>query len=168
MLEPGVDIGQNLGALTTQTQARRIPATMTSRRWMCTVAFQEDTLSIAFRHSEIKTVKMLDSFEILTTSGVVLWSRSNVPIAASIINNFIRDVFIEETALRGATLSNEVSADQNPAYKKDQYTLRWTSVKDLGLIFVVGHALSRTYHGQLLIGETIFRLSTSRYYTSHG
>ena len=84
---------------------------------------------------------MLDSFEILTTSGVVLWSRSSVPIAASIINSFIRDVFIEETALHGATLSNEASAEQNPAYKRDQFTLKWTSIKDLGLIFVVSHGL---------------------------
>ncbi|KAK8132979.1 hypothetical protein PG999_001152 [Apiospora kogelbergensis] len=47
---------------------------------------------------------MLDTFEILTTSGVVLWSRSRLPIT--------------------------------PPYKSDQHTLKWTFVKELGLIFV--------------------------------
>ena len=80
---------------------------------------------------------MLDSFEILTTSGVVLWSRSYVPVSASIINSLIKDVFIEEKVLPGASVADDASATRNPAYKKDQYTLRWASVKDLGLIFVV-------------------------------
>ena len=100
--------------------------------------FKRPLSPIFFPFEGREIVKMLDSFEILTTSGVVLWSRSSVPIAASIINHFIRDVFIEETALQGATLSNETSAEQNPSYKKDQFTLKWTSYKDLGLIFVVG------------------------------
>jgi signal recognition particle receptor subunit alpha len=81
---------------------------------------------------------MLDSFEILTTSGVVLWSRSYVPVSASVVNGLIRDVFIEETVLPGASTADEASAARNPSYKKDQYTLRWTTAKDLGLIFVVG------------------------------
>ena len=80
---------------------------------------------------------MLDSFEILTTSGVVLWSRSYVPVSASVINGLIRDVFIEEKVLPSASVADDVSAASNPAYKKDQYTVRWTGVKDLGLIFVV-------------------------------
>ena len=37
---------------------------------------------------------MLDTFEILTTSGVVLWSRTYAPVNPSVINNFIADVFI--------------------------------------------------------------------------
>ena len=80
---------------------------------------------------------MLDSFEILTTSGVVLWSKSYVPVSNSIINGFIRDVFIEEKVLAGANAADDVSAARNPAFKREKYTLKWTSVKDLGLIFVV-------------------------------
>lgn len=81
---------------------------------------------------------MLDSFEILTTSGVVLWSKAYVPVSSSIINGFIKDIFIEEKVLPGASVADDTSATQNPSYKRDQYTLKWTSVKDLGLIFVVG------------------------------
>lgn len=80
---------------------------------------------------------MLDCFEILTTSGVVLWSRSYAPVAASIVNGLINDVFIEEKVLYGASVADDISASRNPAYKKEQYTLKWTTVKDLGLIFVV-------------------------------
>lgn len=96
---------------------------------------------------------MLDCFEILTTSGVVLWSRSYAPVAASIVNGLINDVFIEEKVLYGASVADDVSASRNPAYKKEQYTLKWTTVKDLGLIFVVrahvslalSHALTHSY-----------------------
>lgn len=84
------------------------------------------------------SINMLDGFEILTTSGVVLWSKSYAPVSSSIINGFIREVFIEEKVLPGARVADDASATQNPAYKKDKYTLKWASVKDLGLIFVVG------------------------------
>ncbi|CEI60997.1 Signal recognition particle receptor subunit alpha [Fusarium venenatum] len=78
---------------------------------------------------------MLDSFEILTTSGVVVWSRTYTPINPSIINNFIADTFIEEKS--GAiALSDSRSASTNPPYKSDQHTLKWTLVKELGIIFV--------------------------------
>ncbi len=80
---------------------------------------------------------MLDCFEIITTSGVVLWSRSYAPVAASIVNGLINDVFIEEKVLQGASVADDASSSRNPAYRKDQYTLKWTTVKDLGLIFVV-------------------------------
>ena len=80
---------------------------------------------------------MLDGFEILSTSGVVLWSKSYAPVSSSIVNGFIKDVFIEEKVTPAAGLSDDASAAKNPTYKKDQYTLRWASVKDLGLIFVV-------------------------------
>lgn len=80
---------------------------------------------------------MLDGFEILTTSGVVLWSKSYAPVSSSLINSFIKDVFIEEKVLPGATADDDTSAAQNLSYKKEKYTLRWASVKDLGLIFVV-------------------------------
>ena len=81
--------------------------------------------------------KMLDGFEILTTSGVVLWSKSYAPVSSSIINGFIKDVFIEEKVLPGASVADDASAAHNPTYKKDQYTIKWATVKDLGLIFVV-------------------------------
>ena len=80
---------------------------------------------------------MLDSFEILTTSGVVLWSKSYTQVREGLINGFIKDVFIEEKILPAAGASSDAPTGQNPSYKRDQYTLRWTSVKDLGLIFVV-------------------------------
>lgn len=80
---------------------------------------------------------MLDGFEILTTSGVVLWSKSYAPVSSSVIDSFIRDVFIEEKVLPGASVADDTSATQNPSYKRDQYTLKWASVKDMGLIFVV-------------------------------
>ncbi|XXH05858.1 hypothetical protein Hte_012298 [Hypoxylon texense] len=78
---------------------------------------------------------MLDTFEILTTSGVVLWSRTYAPINASIINNFISDVFIEEKgAIAGA--KDTQSTASNPPYRADQHTLKWTFSKELGVIFV--------------------------------
>ena len=85
---------------------------------------------------------MLDSFEILTTSGVVLWSRSYAPTSPSIINSLITNVFIEERTLQGAGTADDISAANNPPYKHDQHTLKWTTVKELGLIFVVGYANS--------------------------
>ncbi|KAK1750225.1 signal sequence receptor alpha subunit [Echria macrotheca] len=78
---------------------------------------------------------MLDTFEILTTSGVVLWSRTYAPVSPSVVNSFINDVFIEEkTSVAGA--KDDQSAASNPPYKYDQHTLRWTFVKELGIIFV--------------------------------
>lgn len=74
----------------------------------------------------------MDTFEILTTSGVVLWSRSYAPVGANIINSLIRDVFIEERIL---PQSDDVGS--KPIYRKEGYTLKWTAAKDLGLIFVV-------------------------------
>ncbi|KAK5991018.1 Docking protein alpha [Cladobotryum mycophilum] len=79
---------------------------------------------------------MLDTFEILTTSGVVLWSRTYAPVNPSIINNFIADTFIEEKK-GGTALSESQSAATNPAYRSDQHTLKWTLSKELGVIFVV-------------------------------
>ena len=81
---------------------------------------------------------MLDGFEILTTSGVVLWSRSYTPVNASILNGFIKDVFIEERVVSGAGADVDGSAAKNPPYSRGQYSLKWVTVKDLGLIFVVG------------------------------
>ncbi|KAF2131203.1 P-loop containing nucleoside triphosphate hydrolase protein [Dothidotthia symphoricarpi CBS 119687] len=74
---------------------------------------------------------MLDTFEILTTSGVVLWSRTYAPVGANVINSLIRDVFIEERIQPQAEDSGS-----KPTYRKEGYTLKWTAAKDLGLIFV--------------------------------
>ncbi|KAK3191123.1 hypothetical protein K4F52_002709 [Lecanicillium sp. MT-2017a] len=79
---------------------------------------------------------MLDTFEIVTTSGVVLWSRSYAPVNPSVINNFIADTFIEEKGASMALRSAQ-SAAANPAYKTDHHTLKWAMVKELGVIFVV-------------------------------
>ncbi|KAK0257689.1 hypothetical protein LTS09_007301 [Friedmanniomyces endolithicus] len=73
---------------------------------------------------------MLDGFEILTTSGIVLWRRHYTPISSNLIDSLVRDVFIEEKQKSGGS---ETGA---PSYKKDRYTLRWTSAKDVGLVFV--------------------------------
>ncbi len=105
---------------------------------------------------------MLDSFEILTTSGVVLWSKSYAPIGSSIINGFIKDVFIEEKVLTGAIVADNASAAQNPTYKKEQYTLKWASVKNLGLIFVVG-VIEETDE-EVAFADSLPRQSTNRSY----
>ncbi|KAI0436957.1 SRP54-domain-containing protein [Xylaria telfairii] len=78
---------------------------------------------------------MLDTFEILTTSGVVLWSRTYAPISPAIVNHFIANVFIEEKAAAAGAKDNQPTAN-NPPYKYDQHTLKWTFVKELGIIFV--------------------------------
>ncbi|KAI0118425.1 SRP54-domain-containing protein [Nemania sp. FL0031] len=78
---------------------------------------------------------MLDTFEILTTSGVVLWSRTYAPVSPAIVNNFITNVFIEEKAASAGAKDNQPTAS-NPPYKYDQHTLKWTFVKELGIIFV--------------------------------
>ncbi|KAK3935675.1 putative signal recognition particle receptor subunit alpha protein [Diplogelasinospora grovesii] len=78
---------------------------------------------------------MLDTFEILTTSGVVLWSRTYASVNPSVINHFIADVLIEEkSTAAGANDGN--SAATNPPYKHEQHTLRWALVKELNIIFV--------------------------------
>lgn len=81
---------------------------------------------------------MLEAFEILTTSGVVLWSRSYAPIGAHVVNGLINDVFIEEKVLNQAPTANGPS----PVFKKEKYTLKWRRVKDLNLIFVVCPSVS--------------------------
>lgn len=80
---------------------------------------------------------MLDCFEILTTSGVVLWSRVNVPLGAHVINSLINDVFIEEKVHPTGGAVGEDSVQRVPSYRHDKYTLKYTQVKELGLIFVV-------------------------------
>jgi signal recognition particle receptor subunit alpha len=75
---------------------------------------------------------MLDAFEIITESGIVLWRKHYSPLSPNLINSLINDVFIEERQKSAA------DAPTNAAYKKDRYTLRYTTAKDVGLMFVVG------------------------------
>jgi signal recognition particle receptor subunit alpha len=83
---------------------------------------------------------MLDAFEILTTSGIVLWRKHSAadPLSPNIINSLINDVFIEER--RSATAQTN---GENPPYRKEKYVLKWTAAKELGLVFVVGKRLQR-------------------------
>ena len=78
---------------------------------------------------------MLDAFEVVTSSGIVLWSKSYAAISPGLINSFIREVFIEETVAVSA--AKDASSSSNPTYRKDKYALKWTTFKDLGLIFIV-------------------------------
>ena len=77
---------------------------------------------------------MLDAFEILTTSGIVLWRKQYTQLSSNVVNSLINDVFIEERGQKGAVQDG----GSNAPYRKDKYTLRWASAKDVGLIFVVG------------------------------
>ncbi|PIB02195.1 Signal recognition particle receptor subunit alpha [Cercospora beticola] len=74
---------------------------------------------------------MLDAFEIVTTSGIVLWRKHYAPLSSSVINSLINDVFIEE---RQKPAGGD-GAGHAP-YRKDKYTLKYTTLKDAGLIFV--------------------------------
>ncbi|GFF35909.1 signal recognition particle receptor subunit alpha homolog [Aspergillus udagawae] len=75
---------------------------------------------------------MLEAFEVLTTSGVVLWSKSYAPVGAHVVNSLINDVFIEEKV----RALNQATSGAAPIYKKEKYTLKWKQVKDFNLIFV--------------------------------
>ncbi|WPG97771.1 signal recognition particle, alpha subunit, N-terminal-domain-containing protein [Acrodontium crateriforme] len=70
---------------------------------------------------------MLEAFEILTTSGIVVWRKhyANPPLSPTLINSLITDVFIEERQSHAPT-----------TYRKDKYVLKWTTAKDAGLVFV--------------------------------
>ncbi|KAF3490660.1 signal recognition particle receptor subunit alpha [Arthroderma uncinatum] len=98
---------------------------------------------------------MLDAFEIITTSGVVLWSKTYAPVGTHIINSLIKDVFIEEK-----THLQDSSVDRTARkYSKEQYTLKWTEAKGFGLIFVAVYQslLHLTWIDELLENiKTIF------------
>jgi len=82
---------------------------------------------------------MLDGFEILTTSGIVLWRRHYAPLSPNIIDSLVREVFIEEKRKASGADSDA------PTYRKERYTLRWTSAKDVGVVFVVGERPNHTH-----------------------
>ncbi|KAL7270942.1 hypothetical protein RUND412_006333 [Rhizina undulata] len=96
----------------------------------------------------------LDSFEVLTTSGILLWSKNFAPVSPSIVNSFISDVLIEERVQPGS---------EGKWYKKDSYTLKWTVANDFGLIFIAVYQslLQLTWIDELL--ETVKKLFTSLY-----
>lgn len=104
---------------------------------------------------------MLDAFEILTTSGVVLWSRSYNSVSPNIINSFIKDVFIEDS-LATAAGANDTASARNPTYKKEKYTLKWTTAKDLGLIFVVSKRNTEAFNLVTLLKYVAPRLYINR------
>ena len=79
---------------------------------------------------------MLEAFEILTTSGVVLWSKSYAPVGSHVINSLINDVFIEEKVVP----QNGPVGGASPVFKKEKYTLKWKRIKEFNLIFVVRSA----------------------------
>lgn len=113
---------------------------------------------------------MLEAFEIFSTSGVVLWSREglNSP-AASAVNTLINDVFIEEKS-------------RSTSFQYEKYTLKWTMVKELGVIFVavyqsllhlswvdqfleeVKTVFVRRYKDQLEVRATIAKFDFDAYY----
>jgi hypothetical protein len=77
-------------------------------------------------------VTMLDAFEVITTSGVVLWSRQGSSSGAGqAVNSLINDIFI------AGPFRPSKDAASNAAYKHDKYTLKYALVQDLGLMFVV-------------------------------
>jgi hypothetical protein len=90
------------------------------------------TLASLLFHAKIPLIFiMLEAFEILTTSGVVLWSKSYAPVGAHIVNSLINDVFIEEKVVP------QNAAGVSPVFKKEKYTLKWRRNKEFSLIFVV-------------------------------
>lgn len=86
-------------------------------------------------------LNMLEAFEILTTSGVVLWSKSYAPVGAHVVNSLINDVFIEEKVVPQGASSTGVS----PAFKKEKYTLKWKRVEEFNLIFVVSAPIAHGF-----------------------
>ncbi|KAA8909560.1 signal recognition particle, alpha subunit, N-terminal-domain-containing protein [Sphaerosporella brunnea] len=91
---------------------------------------------------------------ILTTSGILLWSKKYAPVNPSVVNSFISDVLIEERVQPGT---------DGKYYKKDSYTLKWTTANDLGLIFIAVYQslLQITWIDELL--DTVKKLFTSLY-----
>ncbi|EIW85399.1 signal recognition particle binding protein [Coniophora puteana RWD-64-598 SS2] len=96
---------------------------------------------------------MLDHCSISHKGGFVLWSRSFTPEVAqtassssSPVNSLIRDALIE-------------GRNADDKYDKDGYTVKWTFVNDLELIFVVAYQriLQLTYVEDLLAAiKTLF------------
>ncbi|RPB27490.1 P-loop containing nucleoside triphosphate hydrolase protein [Terfezia boudieri ATCC MYA-4762] len=97
---------------------------------------------------------MLDSFEVVSTSGVVLWSKKYAPVNPAVINALISDIFIEDRVQSGS---------DRKWYKKDSYTLKWRTANDFGLIFVAVYSslLHLTWIDELL--DTVKKLFIALY-----
>ncbi|RPB07678.1 P-loop containing nucleoside triphosphate hydrolase protein [Morchella conica CCBAS932] len=97
---------------------------------------------------------MLVKFLIITTSGILLWSKKYAPVNPSVVNSFISDVLIEERVQPGT---------DGKYYKKDSYMLKWTTANDFGLIFIAVYQslLQLTWIDELL--DTVKKLFTTLY-----
>lgn len=96
---------------------------------------------------------MLEAFEILTTSGVVLWSKSYAPVGAHVINSLINDVFIEEKVV-----PQNAPSGSSPVYKKEKYTLKWRRSKESNLIFVVRSQPQMSHPAVSHVGASSYHL----------
>ncbi|KZV93337.1 P-loop containing nucleoside triphosphate hydrolase protein [Exidia glandulosa HHB12029] len=77
---------------------------------------------------------MLDHCSISHKGGVVLWQRSFTPDAASLASSSASPV---NSLVREALIDSRAGADFK--YEKDGYSIRWSFVNDLELIFVVAY-----------------------------
>lgn len=71
---------------------------------------------------------MIDLFTIFNTGGIVLWQKSFKPTSNRITNALVSDIFIEN------------QTNEKRLYHKDNYTVRYSVVNELGLTFVVSVA----------------------------
>ncbi|KAF2858050.1 P-loop containing nucleoside triphosphate hydrolase protein [Piedraia hortae CBS 480.64] len=118
---------------------------------------------------------MLDGFEVLTTSGIVLWRKHYTPLSPHLINSFVVDALIEDKQGAKEDSDNEVSS-----YKKEKHLLKWTWARDLGLVFVsvyqsilnlawvdrlltAARALFVKEYGAQLKKPNVIKLDTSRF-----
>ncbi|KAI5481411.1 signal recognition particle binding protein [Pseudohyphozyma bogoriensis] len=89
--------------------------------------------------------ELLDHFSILTTGGLVLWSKSYTP-TPSPFDTLIREALIEE---RSSSTSSSSSISK---WDRDGYSLLWTLANELELVFVVAYQriLQLSYVEELL------------------
>lgn len=72
-----------------------------------------------------RALVMIDLFTIFNTGGIVLWQKSFKPTSDRVTNSLISDIFIENRT------------NEETIYHKENYTVRYSVVNELGLIFVV-------------------------------
>jgi signal recognition particle receptor subunit alpha len=85
---------------------------------------------------------MLDLFTVLTSGGIVLFQRSQASSSSApvyLVDRLISDVFMQ-------------GRSSNKEYAKDGYTVKWTFVNELELIFVAAYQkmLELTWVDELL------------------
>ncbi|KAK9468268.1 SRP54-type protein [Lipomyces arxii] len=69
---------------------------------------------------------MIDYFTVFTTGGIVLWQKVYQPVSSTMIDSLMSDIFIEDRPRSG----------EESSMTKDQYTVKWMTANDLGIIFV--------------------------------